>query len=147
MPCISCPTIITSLPAVCHFLCATSYVDVNVRNPESNSKMLSRICHWPQVLSFKWWPFNPRVLPWPISHSDQGMTCKLAAGYLCCTETCCLNFLGRRDRHSQFPKNIGTQILSYVAPYLTRQNCSVLTAPTSDCPPKELVIRLKEREG
>jgi hypothetical protein len=43
MPSISFPTIKTALPTVCHFLCATSNVGVNVRNPKSNSKMLSRI--------------------------------------------------------------------------------------------------------
>jgi hypothetical protein len=53
---------------------------------------------------------------------------------------------GQERQTQSVPKNTGNQILSYTAPYLTRQNCSVLTAPTSDCPPKELVIRLKERE-
>jgi hypothetical protein len=51
--------------------------------------------------------------------------------------TCCLNFQDRSNRHSQFPKNSDNQILSYMASDPTRQNRSVLTAPTSDGPTQE----------
>lgn len=148
IPSVSFPTIITGLPAVCHFLCATSNVGVYVRNPKSNSKMLSRI----EVTSYRFLVpsgdlSTARFCHGLISHAGHEMTCKLVASYLCFRGTCCLNFQGRSDRHSWFPKNFGNQILSYMASHPTRQNCSVLTAPTSDCPPMKLVIWFKEREG
>jgi len=148
IPSISFPTIITVLPAVCNFLCTTSNMGVNVRNPKSNSKMLSRT----EVTSYSFLVpsgdlSTTRFCHGLISHADHEMTCKLVPSYLCFRGTCCLNLQGRSDRHSWFPKNFGNQILSYKASHPTRQNHSVLAAPTSDRPPKKPVRRLKEREG
>jgi hypothetical protein len=84
MPFVSFPTITTSLPAVCHFVCATSNMGVKVRNPKSNSTMLSRI----EVTSHRFLVpsgdlSTHRFCHGLISHADQGMTCQLVAGYLC----------------------------------------------------------------
>jgi hypothetical protein len=81
---VSFPTITTSLPAVCHFLCATSNMGVKVRNPKSNSTMLSRI----EITSHRWLVPNgdlstQRFCHGLISHADQGMTCQLVASHLC----------------------------------------------------------------
>jgi hypothetical protein len=96
---------------------------VKVRNPKSNSTMLSRI----EVTSHTFLVpsgdlSTPRFCHDLISHADQGMTCQLVASYLCSKATCCLNFQGRSNRHSRFSKNFGKQILSYMASHPTRQN-------------------------
>jgi len=80
MPSISFPTITTSLPAVCHLLCTTSNMSVKVRNPESNSKMLSRT----EVTSYRFLVLSGdistnRFCHGLISHADQAKTCQLVA--------------------------------------------------------------------
>jgi hypothetical protein len=109
MPSVSFPTMTTSLPAVCHFLCATSNMGVKVRNPKFNSTMLRRI----EVTSNRFLVpsgdlSTPRFCHGLISHADQRMTSQLVASYLCFRGTCCPNFQGRSDTLSS-PKILVTR--------------------------------------